>query len=92
MVQVMEGRRCRPPDGRENPITGAYTRPIEGAELQDALERVAYSGASNCVGPVLPGIPRVASSRRPLSVSFGSSRYLGVEVDDALEIAEKIDV
>jgi branched-chain amino acid transport system ATP-binding protein len=41
MVQVMEGRRCF---GHltieENLITGAYTRPIRGAELRDALDRV----------------------------------------------------
>jgi branched-chain amino acid transport system ATP-binding protein len=41
MVQVMEGRRCFGHlTVEENLITGAYTRPISGAELQDALERV----------------------------------------------------
>jgi branched-chain amino acid transport system ATP-binding protein len=41
MVQVMEGRRCF---GHltieENLLAGAYTRPIRGAQLQDALEKV----------------------------------------------------
>jgi branched-chain amino acid transport system ATP-binding protein len=41
MVQVMEGRRCF---GHltieENLLAGAYTRPIKGAQLQDALEKV----------------------------------------------------
>lgn len=41
MVQVMEGRRCFAHlTVEENLITGAYTRPIRGAELRDALERV----------------------------------------------------
>lgn len=41
MVQVMEGRRCFAHlTVEENLITGAYTRPIKGAELRDALERV----------------------------------------------------
>ena len=41
MVQVMEGRRCFGHlTVEENLITGAYTRPIKGAELRDALERV----------------------------------------------------
>ncbi len=41
MVQVMEGRHCF---GHltieDNLLTGAYTRKVRGAELQDALERV----------------------------------------------------
>ena len=41
MVQVMEGRRCFGHlTVEENLITGAYTRPIKGAELRDALDRV----------------------------------------------------
>jgi branched-chain amino acid transport system ATP-binding protein len=41
MVQVMEGRRCFGHlTVEENLITGAYTRPIRGAELRDALDRV----------------------------------------------------
>jgi branched-chain amino acid transport system ATP-binding protein len=41
MVQVMEGRRCFAHlTVEENLITGAYTRPIKGAALRDALERV----------------------------------------------------
>lgn len=41
MVQVMEGRRCFAHlTVEENLITGAYTRPIKGAELRNALERV----------------------------------------------------
>ena len=40
-VQVMEGRRCFAHlTVEENLITGAYTRPIKGAELRNALERV----------------------------------------------------
>jgi branched-chain amino acid transport system ATP-binding protein len=41
MVQVMEGRRCFAHlTVEENLITGAYRRPIKGAELQEALDRV----------------------------------------------------
>ena len=41
MVQVMEGRHCFGHlTVEENLITGAYTRPIKGAQLQDELERV----------------------------------------------------
>jgi len=41
MVQVMEGRRCFGHlTVEENLITGAYTRPIRGRELQDELEKV----------------------------------------------------
>lgn len=41
MVQVMEGRRCFGHlTVEENLITGAYSRPIKGKELQDALDRV----------------------------------------------------
>ena len=41
MVQVMEGRHCFAHlTVEENLITGAYSRPIKGAELRDALERV----------------------------------------------------
>jgi branched-chain amino acid transport system ATP-binding protein len=41
MVQVMEGRHCFAHlTVEDNLITGAYTRPIRGAGLQDALERV----------------------------------------------------
>ena len=41
MVQVMEGRQCFAHlTIEENLITGAYTRPIKGAQLQEALERV----------------------------------------------------
>jgi branched-chain amino acid transport system ATP-binding protein len=41
MVQVMEGRHCFGHlTVEENLITGAYTRPVKGAELRDALERV----------------------------------------------------
>ena len=41
MVQVMEGRQCFAHlTVEENLITGAYTRPIKGAQLQEALERV----------------------------------------------------
>ncbi len=41
MVQVMEGRHCFGHLSIEdNLLTGAYTRKIRGAELQDALERV----------------------------------------------------
>src|SRR6476619_5603020 len=41
MVQVMEGRHCFAHlTVEENLITGAYSRPIKGAALQDALEKV----------------------------------------------------
>ena len=41
MVQVMEGRHCFAHlTVEENLITGAYTRPIKGAQLQEALDRV----------------------------------------------------
>jgi branched-chain amino acid transport system ATP-binding protein len=41
MVQVMEGRHCFGHlTVEENLITGAYTRPIKGAELRDALDKV----------------------------------------------------
>jgi branched-chain amino acid transport system ATP-binding protein len=41
MVQVMEGRHCFGHlTVEENLITGAYTRPIKGAQLRDALDRV----------------------------------------------------
>jgi branched-chain amino acid transport system ATP-binding protein len=41
MVQVMEGRHCFGHlTVEENLITGAYTRPIGGAELRDVLEKV----------------------------------------------------
>jgi branched-chain amino acid transport system ATP-binding protein len=41
LVQVMEGRHCFAHlTVEENLITGAYTQPIKGAELQNALERV----------------------------------------------------
>src|SRR5262245_50372428 len=41
MVQVMEGRHCFGHlTVEENLITGAYTRPIKGAALRDAIERV----------------------------------------------------
>lgn len=41
MVQVMEGRQCFAHlTVEENLITGAYTRPIKGAQLHEALERV----------------------------------------------------
>jgi branched-chain amino acid transport system ATP-binding protein len=41
MVQVMEGRHCFAHlTVEDNLITGAYTRPIKGAEVRDALERV----------------------------------------------------
>src|SRR5262245_14818484 len=41
MVQVMEGRHCFAHlTIEENLITGAYSRPIKGAQLHDALERV----------------------------------------------------
>jgi branched-chain amino acid transport system ATP-binding protein len=41
MVQVMEGRHCFGHlTVEDNLLTGAYTRTIRGAELQDALERV----------------------------------------------------
>ena len=41
MVQVMEGRHCFGHlSVEDNLITGAYTRPISGAQVQDALERV----------------------------------------------------
>lgn len=41
MVQVMEGRHCFAHlSVEDNLITGAYTRPIKGAEVRDALERV----------------------------------------------------
>jgi branched-chain amino acid transport system ATP-binding protein len=41
MVQVMEGRHCFAHlTVEDNLITGAYTRPIRGADLRDALERV----------------------------------------------------
>jgi len=41
MVQVMEGRHCFGHlTVEDNLLTGAYTRKIRGAELQDALERV----------------------------------------------------
>jgi branched-chain amino acid transport system ATP-binding protein len=43
MVQVMEGRHCF---GHltieENLITGAYARPIKGAQLRDELERIYH--------------------------------------------------
>ena len=43
MVQVMEGRRCFAHlTVEENLITGAYTRPIKGAQLREALERVYH--------------------------------------------------
>ncbi len=41
MVQVMEGRHCFGHlTVEDNLITGAYTRPISGKQVQDALERV----------------------------------------------------
>jgi branched-chain amino acid transport system ATP-binding protein len=41
MVQVMEGRHCFGHlTVEDNLITGAYSRPISGKEVQDALERV----------------------------------------------------
>lgn len=41
MVQVMEGRHCFAHlTVEENLTMGAYARPIKGAELQDALDRV----------------------------------------------------
>src|SRR4051812_7765367 len=41
MVQVMEGRHCFGHlTVEENLITGAYTRPIKGAQLRDELEKV----------------------------------------------------
>ena len=41
MVQVMEGRHCFAHlTVEENLITGAYTRPVKGAELRDALDKV----------------------------------------------------
>jgi branched-chain amino acid transport system ATP-binding protein len=41
MVQVMEGRHCFAHlTVEENLITGAYTRPVKGAELRAALEKV----------------------------------------------------
>jgi len=41
MVQVMEGRHCFAHlSVEDNLITGAYTRPIKGAEVRDALEKV----------------------------------------------------
>ena len=41
MVQVMEGRHCFAHlTVEDNLITGAYTRPIKGAEVRDALERI----------------------------------------------------
>ena len=41
MVQVMEGRHCFAHlSVEDNLLTGAYTRSIKGAELNDALERV----------------------------------------------------
>lgn len=41
MVQVMEGRRCFGHlTVEENLITGAYTRPVKGAELQRELEKI----------------------------------------------------
>ena len=41
MVQVMEGRHCFAHlTVEENLITGAYTRPIKGAELRDAIDKV----------------------------------------------------
>ena len=41
MVQVMEGRHCFSHlSVEDNLIAGAYTRPIKGAEVRDALERV----------------------------------------------------
>jgi branched-chain amino acid transport system ATP-binding protein len=41
MVQVMEGRRCFAHlTVEENLITGAYTRPVKGEELRDALDKV----------------------------------------------------
>src|SRR5262245_11256478 len=43
MVQVMEGRRCFAHlTVEENLITGAYTRPIKGAQLREALDRVYH--------------------------------------------------
>jgi branched-chain amino acid transport system ATP-binding protein len=43
MVQVMEGRRCFAHlTVEENLITGAYTRPIKGAQLRDALDSVYH--------------------------------------------------
>jgi branched-chain amino acid transport system ATP-binding protein len=43
MVQVMEGRRCFGHlTVEENLITGAYTRPIKGAQLRDALDGVYH--------------------------------------------------
>ncbi len=41
MVQVMEGRRCFGHlTVEENLITGAYTRPIKGAQLRNELDKV----------------------------------------------------
>ena len=41
MVQVMEGRNCFAHlTVEDNLITGAYSRPIKGAQLQEELERV----------------------------------------------------
>jgi branched-chain amino acid transport system ATP-binding protein len=41
MVQVMEGRHCFAHlSVEDNLITGAYTRPIKGAAVRDALEKV----------------------------------------------------
>src|SRR5688572_22154547 len=41
MVQVMEGRRCFGHlTVEENLITGAYARPIKGAQLRSELEKV----------------------------------------------------
>jgi branched-chain amino acid transport system ATP-binding protein len=43
MVQVMEGRRCFGHlTVEENLITGAYTRPLKGAQLRDALDSVYH--------------------------------------------------
>jgi branched-chain amino acid transport system ATP-binding protein len=41
LVQVMEGRHCFGHlTVEENLITGAYTRPLKGAQLRDALDRI----------------------------------------------------
>jgi branched-chain amino acid transport system ATP-binding protein len=41
MVQVMEGRHCFAHlTVEENLISGAYSRPIKGAELRDALDKI----------------------------------------------------
>ena len=36
------------------------------------------------------GCSAIRRSKEPLAISL--SRYLGIEVDDAIEIAEKIDI